>query len=377
TFSESGQFLNIIELYDPNNNSISQFLLSAVDFAESAQIDSPRIVPQEYIWVEHNARAMIAVLFSDGSWRVIDPANGNQFELADAPSLIASNGNGTVLTPTHTPATSDGGSNIAWQVEHSNGTLTTFNTSAWRLSTPPAISPDGNYVVTNGLGAVDFRRVDGTADGGIIFNPNPEIMRFNDPYSVVWTPMRWVTNVESGDIVPTPSVPNPDNNSNTACNAPDRISIGDFATINAGLPNNVRATASINGTYLGVLPAGLFFTIADGPVCANGLRWWQVQTEGGLIGWTAEASADGNPWILPLAGSPLANTTPEIPNQTSVKPVASSVCSHGGLIFGLWLYPPARMIITCNRLNIIPANPAMPVITQTRRRLSTFIVVSP
>lgn len=59
------------------------------------------------------------------------------------------------------------------------------------------------------------------------------------------------------------------------------------------LPNRVRNTPSIqNSTVIGWIPPGVTMTLSDGPVEANGVLWWKVQSEGAkLTGWTSERDA--------------------------------------------------------------------------------------
>jgi hypothetical protein len=38
---------------------------------------------------------------------------------------------------------------------------------------------------------------------------------------------------------------------------------------------------------------GVEFNIVGGPACADGYTWWEVQTDDGIRGWSAEGDADG------------------------------------------------------------------------------------
>jgi hypothetical protein len=55
--------------------------------------------------------------------------------------------------------------------------------------------------------------------------------------------------------------------------------------------NNVRMGEGEAAELLGKIPEGGTFTVLDGPVCADGMLWWQVQS-GDLNGWTAEGQGD-------------------------------------------------------------------------------------
>lgn len=56
------------------------------------------------------------------------------------------------------------------------------------------------------------------------------------------------------------------------------------------LPNRVRSQPTTQSSIiLGWLPPGIAMTITDGPVEANGLLWWKIQSDlARLAGWTPE-----------------------------------------------------------------------------------------
>jgi len=43
---------------------------------------------------------------------------------------------------------------------------------------------------------------------------------------------------------------------------------------------------------------GTALAIVDGPICADGWLWWQVQAEGGEIGWVAEGGDETDPYYI-------------------------------------------------------------------------------
>lgn len=70
---------------------------------------------------------------------------------------------------------------------------------------------------------------------------------------------------------------------------PSRLVVGEAARVVAAtVPNNVRAEPLIGAPIVGQIPGGGTTTILDGPVCATGYAWYQVQV-GTTLGWTAEA----------------------------------------------------------------------------------------
>ena len=53
-------------------------------------------------------------------------------------------------------------------------------------------------------------------------------------------------------------------------------------------PNRVRAQPSLGSKIKSNIPAGQPFDLLDGPSCADNWVWWNVRTQGGNVGWTAE-----------------------------------------------------------------------------------------
>ncbi len=85
----------------------------------------------------------------------------------------------------------------------------------------------------------------------------------------------------------------------SACDQPTRLSVGQQARVIAGgLPNNLRAAPLIGATRIGQIPPAGVFDVLDGPQCASGYRWWQVDYQG-TIGWTADGDTDST-WLEPL-----------------------------------------------------------------------------
>ncbi len=79
--------------------------------------------------------------------------------------------------------------------------------------------------------------------------------------------------------------------------------------VDDGIPNRVRQQPTLSADIVTEIPAGDEFAVLDGPMCADGLVWWQVDYEG-RTGWTAEGdyTDDGEPyyWLEVLAASPPA-----------------------------------------------------------------------
>ena len=79
-------------------------------------------------------------------------------------------------------------------------------------------------------------------------------------------------------------------------NLEPRLVIGLTARVTPGAPNNLRAQPNSEGELIGEIPGEGEFMVLDGPVCVDGLAWWQVDYNG-QIGWTAEGNR--NYWLEP------------------------------------------------------------------------------
>jgi hypothetical protein len=79
-----------------------------------------------------------------------------------------------------------------------------------------------------------------------------------------------------------------------------QLLVGAWAQVAPGDPNRVRSAPSKSAEVIGQLYPGTPSLIVDGPVCADGLVYWQVEnsTIPGGSGWTAEG--DGKDyWLEP------------------------------------------------------------------------------
>lgn len=80
------------------------------------------------------------------------------------------------------------------------------------------------------------------------------------------------------------------------------VRLGDTVTVTVppGIVLAIRFEPSTSSLVARRLVAGTVLKIEEGPVAAEGLRWWLVAAEGGgAIGWAAEADADER-WLSPM-----------------------------------------------------------------------------
>ncbi len=85
----------------------------------------------------------------------------------------------------------------------------------------------------------------------------------------------------------------------TCAGAPARrINVGTVARVVTGLgANNLRAEPGVDSALIGQLPEGAAVVVAGGPVCADGMVWWQVRYEE-TTGYTSEGQGSTY-WLEP------------------------------------------------------------------------------
>ncbi len=65
-----------------------------------------------------------------------------------------------------------------------------------------------------------------------------------------------------------------------------------------GLKNRIRQQATTSSDQVGTISEGDVFIVLDGPECADGYAWWQIDFDG-VVGWTVQGDSQGY-WIEPL-----------------------------------------------------------------------------
>lgn len=89
-----------------------------------------------------------------------------------------------------------------------------------------------------------------------------------------------------------------------------RLTVGAQARVLPGDANNVRDLPSRAGALVGSIPGGEAFSVLDGPACADGFNWWQVEY-GDLFGWTVEGSGTEY-WIEPYEAAAEPTEAPAV-----------------------------------------------------------------
>lgn len=117
----------------------------------------------------------------------------------------------------------------------------------------------------------------------------------------------------------------------SGCPAPQGLVHGAVAYVIPGPANALRdlpGTSDSGSRVIGEIDGGEFFTVIEGPICADGYNWWLVSTANGQ-GYTADGTFS-EPWLAPLicTNSPLprlyagmqATVTPGDPNSIRAQP---------------------------------------------------------
>jgi hypothetical protein len=110
------------------------------------------------------------------------------------------------------------------------------------------------------------------------------------------------TSVSAATALPTPTITQAAPLTWQACPGapPSELHVGNRAmvSLNPPLPNNVRAQPDITSKFLFAIQPGEVVEIIDGPGCSNNWVWWQVKTQDGRTGWTAEGD-ETDYWLVP------------------------------------------------------------------------------
>lgn len=231
--------------------------------------------PIEFMWIEDAGVDYVGVLYNTGRWALIDPA-GAAMPMDGAPALysVAQSPDGVSVT-FRLSAEKD----YEWSVVYADGRAEPLGVFyPWQI----AISPAGEAILL--CDYPDFG-VLSLWSGGKTLTVDDESTRL--ARSAAWGPLAWRVwrEGESGA---------------SACPGflPSRLAIGGQGRVLPGAPNNLRGQPTTGSLRVGQIPSGGVFAVLDGPHCADGTAWWQVDYEG-AVGWTAEGQDDAY-WVEPL-----------------------------------------------------------------------------
>lgn len=106
-------------------------------------------------------------------------------------------------------------------------------------------------------------------------------------------------------VTPTAVAPSTAPSLDPNCPLPPRLQVNAEGRVTPGEANNVRAQPGLTQTFVGQIPGGDSFRILGGPVCTDGIYWWQIQYQL-LLGWTGEGQ-NGSYWVEPIVNpAPIA-----------------------------------------------------------------------
>jgi hypothetical protein len=144
------------------------------------------------------------------------------------------------------------------------------------------LSPDGQRIAYTQF-HYDTQRFDPFViiwpDGQVIDAPEVESWFTH----FIWAPIAWRIRPQVGA---SPA------SSPTAFECPGtltpRLTVGGRGIVLEPSANNLRHLPTLSGDLVGQIPAGGEFLVGDGPVCSDGIVWWEVYYEQ-YFGWTAES----------------------------------------------------------------------------------------
>jgi serine/threonine-protein kinase len=122
---------------------------------------------------------------------------------------------------------------------------------------------------------------------------------------------------------------------------PSRLAVGMTGRVLPGDPNRLRNSPGFSGRFIGQMGEGRTFLVVDGPICLDGVAWWQVNYAG-TLGWTSEGQ--GDTYFL----------------EPVVTPSTEAVQCPGFLVSRLTIGQRARVTPGDNNsLNTLPARPSV------------------
>jgi uncharacterized protein YraI len=105
-------------------------------------------------------------------------------------------------------------------------------------------------------------------------------------------------------VVVAPTTQAQDGRLENGCLPPVGLPVGGIATMVGGV--YVRALPNVNSGIVSYSPDRIAVRVLDGPVCANGFNWWQIERqfeEPTFLGWTADG-VPGKQFLFPPEGEP-------------------------------------------------------------------------
>lgn len=133
----------------------------------------------------------------------------------------------------------------------------------------------------------------------------------------------WIRSTSISSTSPSNSTPSTDieatpaNDCPTTLSSPLQSGIYGYISLTPPLPNRLRSSAGKTNPYIGQIEPAAGVRVLDGPLCADGLSWWLVESaQGDLRGWTAEGR-ESEQWIIPCPNQIVACDKKPLSTQRS------------------------------------------------------------
>lgn len=231
--------------------------------------------PLDFTWAQFGERYVVALLFDSGAWRLLDPVTGLAQRAVEPPSLLSP----TVLEAGLRLSFDATGTPYHWTVAQ-GGQVNAVDLPVeayylYEVRNRIALAPDGSAFAVAGDALYLYQ------EGALAAQPGTELPDGLTYDAVAWGATQWMLPIGLIDYTCDPALP-------------PRLEPDGAGRVLPGSPNNVRDGIGTGANVVGQIPGGESFLVIDGPVCDEGIAWWQVAYEaaaGDVLGWTAEGVA--------------------------------------------------------------------------------------
>ncbi|MEQ8675501.1 MAG: SH3 domain-containing protein [Aggregatilineales bacterium] len=269
SWTQAGILASTVDFGDDFNQSIVGFTLFRSDGTLRLDIPPQFDTPDTFFMAHYGDPEVIAVNQSDDSWVFLDSVTGEPVNIEvgwfGQYAIAAPESSLRLLKPTINEAPPY----FTFEIRSAdNMPLTEVS------GTVPFLAPFGNGVIqqtpnqlTVWRGEGDIITFDLTVDFVIYLNTHTQTI-------IIPTETPLVTRgICSGSVLNL------------------RLETQSTGVVLGTTPNNVRAEANTSAEVVGQIAAGDWFDVLDGPVCSDGIAWWNVSTPD-VMGWTAEGVDD-------------------------------------------------------------------------------------
>jgi hypothetical protein len=292
-WGETGFVVRIYTYNETTQNGEDNFLIYAED---GTLLNTIAATPAEasnalmdFVLIDDDGEEKLALVYNQTGIELIDIVTGERGSLTGSLELRSATNPAESLAVTAIPGSrEDSVYPFMWQLRTPDGAIVPDRINAnFTPFTHIELSPDGQaaaYITSESTVPAEALLgvwQDGTSTYPIIANRM---------FDLAWGGGRWTVSAEPlrdlADGFTCPGAPAP------------RLRVGGQGIVLPGEPNNLRAQPSLAGERVGEMTAGAIFDVVDGPVCTDGIVWFEVISEQ-VTAWTAE-SADGEYYLEPV-----------------------------------------------------------------------------